>query len=405
MLKHLNNQIKLLICSYNYKKKLQQLHKNKNKKIRVLFYVCENSKWCYQSLYEALDREDNFEPLVVVSLLDGVHKGKDKTRNNIDENYNFFKSRGMNVEYAYKDYKYVDLKSFKPDIVFYEQPWWLPKCNRPLEVSKYALTMYCSYGFSMYDLRTDYTENFHKLLFKFFTDSDVNTHRFESYKKGNSNNCVTVGYLKLDIYSKDVEKFAKSVWKNPNLVKIIYAPHHSYDVNGLNTATFRQNGKFILNLAKSMPNTTWVFKPHPQFKYALLKNNIMTEEEIDNYYKQWNEIGIIYDKGGYFDIFKTSDLMITDCCSFLGEYFPTGKPIIRLTKKDSKPLNQYGQMLVNGYYNVYENDEIEKILNDLIFNNNDYKHVYRENIIQKSFKPNISLLILKDIIKTLQNNE
>lgn len=394
MLKSIRTKIKLHICTNNYNKKLSQLRNNKNRKIRVLFYVTENSKWGYQSLYEEFKKNDKFEPLVVVSLLDVVHKGKDKTRNNLEENYNFFKTRGMNVKYAYKDHKYVDLKTFKPDIIFYDQPWGLPSLNRPTNVSKFALTCYCSYGFPMYNLETDYRENFHKLLFKFFTDSDINTKRYESYSKGNSKNCVAIGYPKLDEYHR-TNLAINNIWRNEDAIKIIYAPHHAFGNSNLNTATFKENGNFILELAKSNPQTSWVFKPHPQFKLALLNNNIMSEKEIDNYYKEWEKVGIIYDKGDYFGLFKNSNLMITDCCSFLGEYLPTTNPIIRLVKENSKPLNDYGKEIVKGYYNVYDNSELEKTFNDLIFNKNDYKRPIRLQTIDKYFKPNIAGAIVK----------
>ena len=61
----------------------------------------------------------------------------------------------------YKDGKYIDLEEFKPDIVFYEQPWGLPRRYKPYYVSKFALTFYLPYGFSMLDYIGDYNRNFH----------------------------------------------------------------------------------------------------------------------------------------------------------------------------------------------------------------------------------------------------
>ena len=83
--KNIKYDIFSLICRNNYKKVLKRIsHK---KILRVIFLVTENSKWGYQSLYEEMEKSDRFSPLIVVSILDGVHKGKDTTRNNLEENY------------------------------------------------------------------------------------------------------------------------------------------------------------------------------------------------------------------------------------------------------------------------------------------------------------------------------
>lgn len=376
------NSLKAFLCRQNYKKVLRRIRKSKeNKPVKVVFLVTENSKWGYQSLYEEFEKDKLFEPLVVVAVLNSVHKGIDKTRMNLEENYNFFKSRGMNVEYGYKNHKYIDLKKFNPDIVFYEQPWGLPHIYRPYKVSKYALTCHSSYGYELFNSKGCYTKDFHKFLYTYFIDNILNTQRYESYHKGNSSNCVTVGYPKLDVYLEKSNITTDKYWKDSNKYKVIYAPHHSFEDKGLHMATFKQNGEFILNFAKNHPETTWIFKPHPRFKYALLYNNIMTPAEADNYYKEWAKVGNIYEQGDYFAIFKSSNLMITDCCSFLAEYLPSKNPLIRLLNNNSLSLNAIGEKIVSAYYCSNNNMELADILEKLIIEKNDYKKEERINVI------------------------
>lgn len=82
----------------------------------------------------------------------------------------------------------------------------------------------------------------------------------------------------------------KKYWREPDKFKIIYAPHHSF-TDGMHFATFLENGKFILELAKKYKNkTTWLFKPHPKLEYALIKENLMTEDEVRQYYKEWEKL-------------------------------------------------------------------------------------------------------------------
>ena len=182
--------------------------------------------------------------------------------------------------------------------------------------------------------------------------------------KAFSNICVCIGYSKLDKYLDDYVP-TKNVWKNDNAFKIIYAPHHSLD-SEYRLSTFNKTGLFLLNLAKRYPETTWLFKPHPRLLFALKNQKIMSNQEIDEYYQGWKNIGNVYTYGDYIDIFKESDLLITDCCSFLGEYLFTEKPVIRLCNKNSCELTSFGQELTSGFYQVSDNNDIEETLKKII---------------------------------------
>ena len=394
--------IRHLICKNNYKNKIKQIKKiSKTRPINVVFIALENEKWGYQALYESLKKDSRFNPVVLVGIHYDIHKKKDCTKYNLEENYEFFKQKGIKVEYIYQDGKYKNLKDFKPDMVFYEQQWGLPKFLRPETVSKYALTFYCPYGLSLLDYKSDYMRKFHSYLYKYFVDSNCNIERFETYHKGNSINCTPVGYSKLDEYLDDKKIDLNKYWKDSNKFKIIYSPHHSFDAESLRMATFRENDQLILNLAKNNPDTTWIFKPHPRLKFALIKNNIMSEEEVNQYYKEWETIGNVYLQGDYLNIFKSSDLMITDCCSFLAEYLPTGKPLIRLKNKNATALNTLGQEVVKGYYETKNNAELIETFNQLVMEGNDPKKELRINSqsLVIDFKQKSSLKILSELLK------
>ena len=386
-----------------YKQKLSELSQKLSKeKIKVVFLIRENQKWTYGPLYKLFEEDSRFEPCVLVSLLQLSHKGKDKTRNNLEENYNFFKQRNINVDYAYRNGKYIDLKEFNPDIIFYDQPYELPPEHSPIYTSEFALNCYSSYSYEMLDCEGDFTQKFHSYLFKYFLEHSLNVERYGSYNSENAENCVVTGYPKLDVYL-DTKEPHTDVWKDNSKFKIIYAPHHSMDKKGIHLATFRENYKYILDFAKKNTETTWIFKPHPRLKYALLRNKIMTMEEIENYYNEWREIGNIYEQGDYFDIFKTSDMMITDGCSFLGEYLPTTKPLIRLVGDKALKLNKLGEMIVSGYYQVYNKEEFEKQIYDIVVNKEDTKKELRENLIKEIIdeKETSSHKIYSYILKTI----
>ena len=164
---------KTLYTQENYKKVLKRIIKT-NKTINVVFIVSENQKWTYQDLYDCFVKDKRFSPLILVSLLKAVHEKIDDTRNNLEENYNFFKSRGMNVKYCYVRNEYIPLKQFNPDLVFYEQPWELPEIYQPWNVSEYALTFFENYFYSgLFSIDADsLVSDFHKSLFKFFLPNE-----------------------------------------------------------------------------------------------------------------------------------------------------------------------------------------------------------------------------------------
>ena len=129
----------------------------------------------------------------------------------------------------------------------------------------------------------------------------------------------------------------------------------------------------------------------------------MTEEEIETYYRSWAEIGRVYDQGDYFDIFKSSDLMITDCASFLAEYLPSGNPLIRLINPKSCPLDRLGNRFSDCYYNVHGEEELMQTFHDLVINGNDYLGPHRKEIAGTLIDPcqTSAERILKDLQKSL----
>lgn len=368
----------------NYQKCINRIRKKvkNNEKIRVLFLVRENSKWSYDELYKMMNKDFNFEPIVAVSLLTSVVEGIDKTRNDIEESAKFFEDAGCKVVKAFerKSNSFINLKEFSPDIVFYDQDWELPYIHLPQFVSAFALTFYSNYSFGLVD-DLGYKKNFHRCLYRYFVEHPQNITRFENRQEGNSKNCLSFGYSKMDVYLQDKKIDPNDYWKEPEKIKMIYAPHHSFERQGLNFATFAENGKFILELAKKYPETTWVFKPHPRFKQALIVNNIMEKTEIEQYFKEWENIGKVYTQGNYFDIFRTSDGMISDCLSFKAEYLPTNKPLICPTNSKAFRYNEIGEKLSAVTYCTNSNKELEETFKSVIINKNDPQKVKREEIL------------------------
>ena len=116
---------------------------------------------------------------------------------------------------------------------------------------------------------------------------------------------------------------------------------------------------------------------------AIVQHELMTISEMTQYFKNWENLpnAQIYEYGNYFDMFRTSDLLITDCNSFLYEYLPTKKPVIRLISENSVGHNSFGEKIIAGYYNASNIEELNTLLELILFKNKDPLLSVRERII------------------------
>ena len=374
------NSFYLYIVKKILKKRLsRKMETIKNKqKIRVGFLVSEQSKWGYQSIYDELASDSRFEPVILITKLYLEHSQKTTFYKKMTDCIDFFRNKKMNIELAYDEekHKYIPIKDLNIDILFYQQPWELDISQHPIVASKYAITCYSAYGFDLVEFDAVYLECFHRWLDLYFTPSK-STFDYINKQKTQIENVRIVGAPRLDDYhnTKKRKKQKKT---------IIYAPHHSFEKGSLRLATFSYNGKQILDFAKKHTEFDWVFKPHPRFKYSVIKNNIMSEKEIDKYYYEWEKIGEIKDSGDYIDLFQNSDALITDCCAFLAEYLPSKHPVLHLVSSYAK-FNSTAKEFIDSYYSIHNLEEMNNVFSDVLLNDNDYKKKERLNKISLIF--------------------
>ena len=394
------NPSKLEIINDNYKKNLVRIkEKVRTEKIKVGFLVSENQKWNCQSVYDAMVASKEFEPVVLITKVHSKHEDFGKFYTSVNENYEYFKSRGMNVEYAYniETKEYLGLDKFGIDILFYQQPWGIaPKQNIPV-TSEFVLSCYVPYFVPIVDSPIEYDSIFHKTLWHQYSINDLVCDEYKKNSKYPLDNYRVVGHPKFDTY------LANEEIKNEGYV--IYAPHHSFAPSHLNFATFKWNGKFILEYAKSHPEFKFVFKPHPQLKTRMIVRKIMSEKEVDNYFEEWKKIAVFCNDADYHDLFKKSRLMITDCCSFLGEYFPTRKPVINLRNKNSSKFNPFGKAITDCYYKIYDLKTLKSTIKMLLEDNQDpmreqrLKRLEELDIVNTSTASRILNVIKKEILE------
>ena len=348
----------------NYRTRVRELSKSEGK-MKVIFLVSESAKWNGDSLYKLLEADSRFYPTILYVPL--------HTRINTDQtddfHCQFFKERGYNLAAISSG---AELREYKPDIVFFQQPWFLEMEPdlQPMNVSTYALCLYFHYGIAPsieHQSLWRGNELFYKTLYRHFVFNTAVVKQFQA--KGVYNTIVT-GHPKMDVYLAPVRT---DPWKDRDRFKIIYAPHHSFRDTSTQWATFEWNGLAIQEWAKAHTDTEWIFKPHPAFRSTVHTMNIMSEAEIDEYYGEWSKIGNVYEQGDYFDMFRTSDLLITDCGSFLTEWLPTEKPCIHLltnneAQKIRSPVHENSS---RHYYKVNNLEKLNETMEMLVVRRED----------------------------------
>ncbi len=366
-------------------KKLQNQYGKR--KIKVVFLNSEIAKWVYGPLYEILKNSPNYEVQVLITvgtnLLKNAFGFLDYERL-ARRDYNKFKADGFNVSYAF-DFtkrKYKSLKTFKPDIIFYEQPWDLAKEHAIFKTAKYALALYCSYGSCITNGVNEYSALFYREVYAYFLDNyeikaKLLNLSFEEHR------LVVAGHLKLDHYLIPINHH-NILWRTKNKKRIIYAPHHAFDQDSiLKFGTFDWNYRFFYDFAKAHPEIEFILKPHPRLKKSIVTSQLMSVEEMQAYFRRWEQLpnARIYELNNYFDMFRTSDLLITDCNSFLYEYLPTLKPVLRLINQNSVGHNAFGNAIIAGYYQANDLKEIQYYLDLILLQNQDPLFSVRKAIV------------------------
>lgn len=372
--KRLLRRVRAELYARRYGKLLKRLRsrvlRDPSYRVRVAFLVNDNTKWNCQSVYDRMAEHPRFEPYIVVCKQDQTEL-EEKTRSGYDDDLDFFKSRGIPFIEGYDRERttHRELRDFKFDIVFFIQPWGFAEGIQDLHtVARYALSCSVPYSLPICNDESDYNLSFHNTVWRVFLPSDLSLAIAHRLMDNGGANCVVSGYPKLDAY----ERVRRLVHDESGKKTILYAPHHSFK-NRLRFATFQWNGLALLEYAKDHPETQWVFKPHPRLKYELVACGIMTESEANAYYEAWARLpnGSLYLEGDYIKLFVRSDALITDCVSFLGEYLPSGKPVILPVNTESIGYNEFGESIVSAYYKAYTIQELLDMIERVVLRGDD----------------------------------
>jgi CDP-glycerol glycerophosphotransferase (TagB/SpsB family) len=407
--KLLPKQVKLFlkkIINYiqRYQYKLQQKRYlkivekvRKKDKITVAFFLIHASVWKCESLYRLMEKDDRFNPVIVVCPY--IIYGDDNMLEEMQVAYNFFQNNNYRVAITYneKTNKWLNVKkTINPDIVFFTVPHRLTKDEYCITNYLDRLTCYVQYAFHICHLNEmHYNQAFHNLLWKAFYETSIHKDLASQYAFNKGQNVVITGYPGIDVFLDKSHRDTKDVWKikERSIKRIIWAPHQTIDTdkNILSFSTFLLYHQFMIDIAKKYQNKIQItFKPHPILKNKLQEHKEWGKERTEFYYKMWEDLpnGQL-NESSYIDMFVTSDAMILDSVSFIIEYLSLNKPSLFLFRDEQidDRLNNFGKMTLQELYHGKNKDEIICFIENVVLNGIDEKEKHRKQFIKKFLLP------------------
>ena len=342
-------------------------------RIKIGFVLFDSAMWCGDELFRLFERNERYEATVFFCLR--PDEKTELTEENFHHGLELFRARGLRVE----DMHDFNKKIPKQDVLIFLTPYfgYLTRAFRPNRLTAETLLTYIPYGFrTTYWNISKFKINF--IAWKLFMDSKTLV-QFISKNHGiDASRPVYSGLPKMDGIFSDSGSEGDFDWKmaRPNAVKIVWAPHWS--IKGFayhRLATFQSNYKFLYEYAKNHPETSWVFKPHPQLLTSAVTTGVFpSTEAFRQYLQQWDELpnARVATGGWYQSIFESSDGMILDSGSFIAEYQYTHKPMLFLTRK-GEYFSELGRAIIEANYHVdgTDFDGIAKFIEDVLIKRND----------------------------------
>ena len=375
-------------------------------KIKVVFFPINIGMWKNDYLFQLMLNHPRFEPYIV-SFFVPIDSWEYQLRNQ-KAMADFFKAKGYPYIDMYDEAseKWFDVKTFKPDIVFYTQA--VDVAYPQYKISALwdeCLFYYTPYCIGMEDQRRGYNTLLENICVKFFVPSEYHRHEYASFFVNKGRNVVFTGFPSFDYLTRPIKQ-PNYKWKyNDSRKRIIWAPHHSIlETDLLSYSNFLEIATEMVELAKRFEDKVQiVFKPHPRLRPKLELLEGWGAKRTSDYYETWaNMPNTCLEDGDYYDLFLTSDAMIHDCSTFMAEYLVTEKPIMFVLREDAGlNLNRYAQQCFEQHYVGHSMEDIEKFIEEVVIGGDDVMKKDRLEFVHNTLLPKGNNLVAENIFNEI----
>jgi hypothetical protein len=341
------------------------------------------------------------------TIFDNFSEDQQYTVKVISNNVDFFNKKNIDAIPLNNNGNLFDLNRLSSDIIFRDSPY----CEQ-MDTSIKGDTLsrlrgspkicHIPYGMLLGVVEEKYFAHpFFNKCWKIFLDSEFKKKLVGKFynEKVLNDKFIVSGYPKHDAYLVNHVSHSNISWGTinvkENIKKIIWAPHWSVShYNYLKArdhnqehgySTFMKYKNYFLSILDKYKNLNIIMRPHPGLFNTLIELNHMTSNEVEDYKREFcsKNNGQIIPDGTYMDLFKMSDAMITDCSSFLGEYLPSGHPVLHLKRNLSPGFNEQGTNIINSYYSASDKEHIDEFIKDVVFSGKDPLAELRRSVLEK----------------------
>lgn len=344
--------------------------------IRVGFFCHSPAIWGKLSpLYRLLNESPDFETLLIAC------PSRHESFGDMDYHDNGTSDFLQSIEqitpikgYEETTKRWINLQELSLDYVFFQTPYdqQFPQEFWAETVSSYTKICYVPYyGSLIYrgdvEKITHYKPFFDNLSMAFLSNPSECEHvssKFPNIRPGKGAH-ATGSPLNDSILQGALEDDGS--WNLPrsdSRRRILWTPRWNTSEGNCH---FFEYGNYFLNLAeKRNDDVDFLFRPHPLMLSNLAATGEMPLEDQTLMIKRYESLPntSINSSGDYQNVLLTSDILVSDMSSMMAEYFLTGKPIIYTHRENS--FNDFGQRLSEGFYWANDEQELDRILDELI---------------------------------------
>ena len=384
-------------------------------KIKVVFFVLYDNMWKCDGLFKFLLADKRFEPYIISCPY--PHHPREFSFDNQNRVESYFKNKGFPFikGFDFSKNTWFNIKTFNPDIVFYQQPYNSGYEGFKIEnIWRNCLFGYIPYTYELEENSKMFQHLLTNIAWKVFLPSQIDVDIQKKILINHGKNLVVTGYPLADYIHHNYDLSNGWPWKlnNKSIKRVIWAPHHSIlDSDFLNYSNFLDIADDMLKLKEVYTGQVqFAFKPHPVLKRKLYIHPNWGVEKTDKYYASWsNSPNSVLAEGDYIQLFNTSNGIIHDCSTFTAEYLYTNNPAMYLIKKGRRDyFNNFGKKCLQQHYIGHSIEDVKDFIENIIIANNDYKSQNRADFLlnvllpkqKKSIAENMYNEFVKDLIVT-----
>lgn len=335
----------------------------RKKKIKVLFVLSDLQTWKSEQLYVQMLKNNRLIPILGITA-------STETLGDEKKLVSYCERKGYSYIWIKPNQRLS--KQIKSDIVLFPKPY-----SSTIHIKHYIpyniFTLYIYVNYGAFAMVVDWwgNERYIQHCWKVFFDNAYSMRQYSKLMNNRGKNLVSTGLPYMEVYLQPKEKF-NNPWKNKDSRKrIIYAPHHTIGTlfaKGIHYSTFLEYGEYVLELAKRYSDKCYfAFKPHPLLYKKLQR--YWKKDRVDAYYHAWEELeNAQLEDGDYIGLFKHSDAMIHDCCSFMIEYHYSHKPALYLMNDENMDdnLTFLGKQARKMHYKAFDKTDIDRFIDNVI---------------------------------------